>query len=81
MIDNMLGRVFDEIAKAEVRYGPFRSTHEGVGVLLEEVDELRTEVHANNLDAVADEAIQVAAVALRIVGSLGSAETRERSTK
>ena len=61
-----IARVTVEADRAEVRYGPFTSTHEALGVLLEEWDELRAAVHANNVCAVRDEAVQIAAVATRL---------------
>ena len=61
--------VIAEAAKAQDLYGPFTSAHEMLGVLLEEVDELREHVYRRpglrNLSAMRREAIQVAAVALR----------------
>lgn len=49
-------------------YGSFNSAHEGYGVLLEEVDELWAEIKSKRLNGenAFTEAIQVAAVALRI---------------
>jgi hypothetical protein len=61
-----LGHVEDEANRAFARYGDFTSTHEALGVLLEEFDELKDAIHGNILPAVAREAIQVAAVALRL---------------
>ena len=54
------------IDKADARYGPFTSTHEGYGVLAEEVAETLEAVRANSLQATRREALQVAAVALRL---------------
>lgn len=74
----------DELIAAEVdyaakRFGPFRSTHEGYGVLSEEVAELLEAIHANDLFRIRKESCQVAAVAIRIAHSLDVASTRERS--
>ena len=55
-----------EAGKAEERYGEFTSAHEALGVLVEEFDELRAAIHANSAMSVHGEAIQVAAVALRL---------------
>ena len=73
--------VAQEAVRADKRYGPFHSTHEGLGVLLEEFDELRDAVRANILPAIAREAIQIAAVALRLaeVCRRDEPEFRERS--
>lgn len=54
---------------ATAKYGAFASAHEGFAVLLEECDELRREVWVRqdrrDLDKMRNEAIQVAAMALR----------------
>lgn len=68
-----------EIDGANENYGPFRSTHEGYGVLTEEYHELRDAIHSNDTDAIVKEALQVAAVATRIALSLDHFDTRERS--
>lgn len=65
-ISSLLDRVMAEIEKADTRYGPFTSTHEGYAVLAEEVAECFDAVRANSLQATAREALQVAAVALRL---------------
>lgn len=58
--------IIAEAERAHVKYGDFTSTHEALGVLLEEFDELRAAIHANALYSVATEAMQVSAVALRL---------------
>ena len=68
-----------EMLEAESRYGPFTSTHEGYGVLAEEVAELLDAIRANDAGAVDREALQVAAVALRIRECLSVPESRKRS--
>lgn len=59
--------------KARDTYGPYSSLHEAYAVLLEEVDELwqlvkmKRGAHGPALDArISDEALDIAAVALRI---------------
>jgi len=63
-------RTFDavllEAHRANARYGLPTSTHESLGVLIEEMDELREAVRGNILVAVEREAIQIAAVAIRL---------------
>jgi len=68
-----------EIRAADATYGPFSSTHEGYGVLAEEVAELLDAIRVNDPEAIREESIQVAAVAMRIAGSLQFALTRKRS--
>jgi NTP pyrophosphatase (non-canonical NTP hydrolase) len=58
--------VLGEAKRARDRYGDFTSTHEAYGVLAEEVSELLDAIRANELDSVEKEAIQVAAVAMRL---------------
>ena len=58
--------IIAEAKTAEERYGPFASSHEAIGVLLEEFDELREAIRGNRLAPIRREAIQVSAVALRL---------------
>lgn len=55
-----------EAQKAHDRYGDFTSTHEALGVLVEEMDELKHAIQANMMGSVSVEAMQVAAVAARL---------------
>lgn len=73
--------VLDEAARATEKYGYPTSTHESLGVLLEEFDELKEAIHANAPDRVTHEAIQVAAVAYRLAlaTTSGNMEFHERS--
>lgn len=75
----LLQAIWDEATKADARYGVFRSTHEGLGVLVEEFDELRAAIHENDLDTVQVEALQIAAVALRLVECVTDEDTAARS--
>jgi hypothetical protein len=61
-----LDDIREEADAAERRYGPFASTHEAFGVLAEEQMELLAAIHANDLEAIRREAVQCAAVALRL---------------
>lgn len=58
--------VTEEAIESDRTYGDFTSSHEGFGVLAEEVTELLEAIHANDEESVRAEALQVAAVALRI---------------
>ena len=76
--------VEQEAARADARYGPFTSSHEGLGVLAEEYAELveavrRYDGTPNTLEAVRKEAMQVSAVALRIAASMDYDDTQARS--
>ena len=68
-----------EMRQAENKYGPFHSTHEGYGVLAEEVAELLDAIRSNNQEDIQGEAIQVAAVALRIALACENDAFRVRS--
>lgn len=70
-----------EVEAAAARYGAMQSTHEGYGVLAEELAELLDAIRANALAAVRHEAIQVAAVALRLAAACGAAAFQGRSAK
>lgn len=59
-------RINAEVSRAQTKYGPFTSTHEALGVLIEEVDELKEAIHANSMKSIEIEAIQVSAVARRL---------------
>jgi NTP pyrophosphatase (non-canonical NTP hydrolase) len=65
--------VLAEAERGEAQHGGYASMHEAFAVLLEEVDELKAEVwkraHDRNLAALQNEAIQVAAVALRMAAT------------
>ena len=70
------------IAKAEARYGPFASTHEAMGVAGEEWDELRDAVRSNVLIDIREEALDLAAVCIRLADNLHDIEAmRARSAK
>lgn len=60
-----------ELARAESKFNPYNSAHEGYAVVLEELDELWQEVKKNDKDrdvgAMRTEAVQVAVTALRFV--------------
>jgi hypothetical protein len=63
--------ILDEGLHAQEQYGDFTSMHEAWGVLAEEVDEFTREVRTKQdtpgrADRIRREAIQIAAVAMRI---------------
>ena len=68
--------------QTQARYGNFASTHEAIGVALEEWDELREALRTNNLGAIRAEAIDLAAVLVRLAHECGSCVPfQERSVK
>ncbi len=75
-----------EIAKridaAQDRYGPFASTQEALGVALEEWTELVDAVRSNKLGAIEHEALDLAAVCIRLALACAAGGTFGiRSTK
>ena len=68
--------VRSEYMRATVKFGKFHNAHEGYAVLLEEVDELWDSVKLNQRiprrdTEIMHEAIQVAAMAIRIIVDCG----------
>lgn len=78
--DSVMSEVVREYTEACDRYGvAFTSSHEGLGVLIEELDELKSAIHSNKLAAIQYEAIQVAAVAIRLARSCRHSRFSKRS--
>ena len=57
--------VASELDRATKKFGTFHSTHEGFAIIKEELDEMWDEIKKNNITRSREEAIQVAAMALR----------------
>lgn len=69
--DNVIKKVVVEYNEAADKFGSFASTHEGIAVLREEYLELEHEVFTNGSDdRLREEAIQVAAMAIRFANDL-----------
>ena len=66
--------VLQELQAARLKFGPFNTQHEGYAVILEELDELWTEVKKKHRqrdpEATKREAVQVAAMSLRFLVDL-----------
>ena len=71
-MNQCLRTMLDEAETAQDRYGDFASTHEALGVLLEEVEELRDAIRANAGTDAEKESMQVAAVAYRLYWHLAT---------
>lgn len=80
-MDKTLRTISGEAEHAALRFGPPTSTHESLGVLLEEFDELKESIHTNSADRIYKEAVQVAAVAYRLAleVAMGSPAFLDRS--
>jgi hypothetical protein len=69
-IEEILKKVSVELERAEKKFPPFSSGHEGFAVIKEELDELWDNVKANHSDDMLEECIQVAAMAVRFAKDL-----------
>ena len=79
---NILNEISAHIEASQDRYGDFSSTHEALGVALEEWEELKDAVRANALESIRDEAIDLAAVLIRLADQCRNSQSlRERSVK
>lgn len=74
--------ILRRIDHANKRYGPLRSSHEGLGVALEEWNELQDAVKSNVPSDIAWECLDLAAVLIRMAEQITTnKETQNRSTK
>ena len=71
--------VVAELVRAQQKHAPKHSAHEGYAVILEELNELWTEVKAQHPDRekMRKEALQVAAMGLRFVVDLAALAGKE----
>lgn len=82
MHDDIMYEIEARMSAAEDRYGPFASTHEALGVAVEEWDELRAAIRSNDLMAISDECVDLAAVLVRLARACRSnGEFAARSSK
>jgi NTP pyrophosphatase (non-canonical NTP hydrolase) len=82
MADDILREIEARIDKAVTRYGAFSSTHEALGVALEEWDELRDAIRSNKLGSVEHECMDLAAVLIRLARDIRKSEyLQARSVK
>jgi len=69
-VDEKVAYLFDRIEgrmqHAYARYGDFASTHEALGVAMEEWDELRSAICLNDQSEIEREALDLAAVLIRL---------------
>ena len=75
-INNILIDVKSELHRANKKFRLFHSAHEGLGVLFEEFQELTDEIKKRpdrtDYELIKQEAIQVAAMAVKLVLSINS---------
>lgn len=75
VIDETLLAIRKEAMRAHGKYGAPTSTHESLGVMLEEFEELKTAIHENSKTDIEREAIQLASVAYRLALELSLGKT------
>ena len=73
---HIIDRVKLELVSARSKFPDFNSAHEGKAVIEEEMDELWQEVKHGEMRQAREEAIQVAAMAVRFVSDLADDERR-----
>lgn len=80
--DDLIYELEERIKVAATRYGDFASTHEALGVAVEEWDEFRDAIRVNDLADIEHECLDLAAVLIRLARDMrNSSQTRNRSTK
>lgn len=79
----LLGPLRAELYRASESFGPFNSAHEGWAVIHEEMEELWAEVmkkqSQRSKEKMREEAIQIAAMAVRFIIDLCPVENNEES--
>jgi len=69
--DLVIAKVIEEMERATQEHGTFHSTHEGYAVMKEELEELWEEIKKNDGARINEEALQLAAMALRFLVDFG----------
>ena len=81
-LSDLLYEIDERMINAASRYGDFASTHEAMGVAIEEWDEFRDAVRSNALGSVEHECLDLAAVLIRLARDLRNSNyTKARSVK
>ena len=62
-----LEEIRDELDRATTKHGDFSSTHEALGVILEEFEELKEAIKNGDKENGQEEAIQLAAMCLKLL--------------
>lgn len=82
--DSVIEAIEARVDRAVARYGDFASTHEALGVALEEWDELRQAIQSNSLGSVYMECLDLAAVLVRLARAVrnpAESKFKDRSQK
>lgn len=78
IIDEILLKVKKELLKANKKFPPFNSSHEGYAVIKEEVDEMWDDIKNNLVAHSCIECIQVGAMAIKYIASMEIIEQKVR---
>jgi hypothetical protein len=73
-IARLVDEVLAELARAEAKFPPFHSGHEGLAVVEEEFEEFKREVFHGPSDRQREECIQVAAMCLRYLKDISDGQ-------
>lgn len=77
-----LNEIQEHAEQAQMRYANFASAHEALGVALEEWNELQDAIRSNAIESIREEAIDLAAVMIRLAVQCRTAGAlRQRSVK
>lgn len=66
-VEEILEWVLEEVTSAQEKFPVMSSPHEGFSILHEEFDEMWDEIKRNDFDGGLEEALQVAAMAVRYI--------------
>ena len=81
-MDHVFAEIAEHVLLSRSRFDGFASTHEALGVALEEWNELQQAIQANDIEAVCNEAVDLAAVMVNLADQCRSSETfKVRSIK
>lgn len=79
----LMAEVLNELETAQRINKPFNSSHEGYAVILEELDELWTEVRKRRTERdknrMREECVQIAAMAIRFINDICDKKPRDDS--
>lgn len=78
-----IDKIRAELLRANKKFPPFNSGHEGYAVLLEEVEELKENVFwsGGDLDAMEEEAAQVGAMAAKLMDWIAAQRDKTKRAK
>jgi NTP pyrophosphatase (non-canonical NTP hydrolase) len=78
---NALEELEDRVGQSRARYGAYTSSHEALGVISEEYQELMQAVRGNYASSIYEEALDLAACALKLAQDCEDEAFKARSGK